>query len=223
MKNLLIILAIAIMATGCSGSKPTTSTTTTSHKKSSLTFIDDISVQPQSHREKTGASYDKDATSVVSPGPTAFHSSHSYIEAYSPLRFKYAILMDATVEELNNTKLLNFIEDWYGIHYHYGGTTRDGIDCSAFVCSLLSEVYGISNLPRISKDQYSVTRRVPRGKLQEGDLVFFHTLGKHKAVTHVGVYLRNNKFFHASISGVMINDMNEGYYLQHYIGAGRVM
>ena len=52
---------------------------------------------------------------------------------------------------------------------------------------------------------------------------FFHTLGRRRAVTHVGVYLRNNKFIHASVSGVMISDLGEGYYEKHFIGAGRVL
>ena len=95
--------------------------------------------------------------------------------------------------------------------------------CSAFACSLFAAVYGITGLPRTSKEQYDATRRVNRDDLQEGDLVFFHTLGKHRTVTHVGVYLRNNKFIHASISGVMISDMNDGYYDKHYVGAGRII
>ncbi|HXO76413.1 MAG TPA: NlpC/P60 family protein, partial [Puia sp.] len=61
-----------------------------------------------------------------------------------------------------------------------------------------------------------------RDQLQEGDLVFFHTLGKRNTVTHVGVYLRNNKFVHASVSGVMISDMTDGYYDKHFVGAGRL-
>lgn len=145
------------------------------------------------------------------------------VEKYSALKFKYAILEDARVEDLENEKLLGFMDDWYGTRYHYGGTTRDGIDCSAFACSLIVAVYGITGLPRTSKEQYDATKRVRREELQEGDLVFFHTLGKHRTVTHVGVYLRNNKFIHASISGVMISDMNDGYYDKHYIGAGRVI
>jgi cell wall-associated NlpC family hydrolase len=146
------------------------------------------------------------------------------IENYSPLQFKFAILMDAAVEELDNANLLSFMENWYGTRYQYGGSSKDGIDCSAFVCSLMAAVYGVSNLPRMSKDQYESSKHIKRTELQEGDLVFFHTMGKkRKSVTHVGMYLRNNKFIHASISGVMISSLDDGYYTQHFVGAGRVL
>ena len=99
----------------------------------------------------------------------------------------------------------------------------EGIDCSAFTCQLYTDVYHVSQLPRMSADQYKATRRIPKKDLREGDLVFFHTLGKGHKVTHVGVYLYNNRFVHASIAGVQISDLGEGYYRQHYVGAGRIL
>ena len=144
-------------------------------------------------------------------------------EGYDPLQFKYAILTNTPVEELNNPRLLSFMDHWYGVPYHYGGRSEDGIDCSAFTCQLISDVYNVNQLPRISADQYKATKRIPKKDLREGDLVFFHTLGKGHKVTHVGVYLYNNRFVHASIAGVQISDLGEGYYLHHYVGAGRVI
>jgi lipoprotein Spr len=84
------------------------------------------------------------------------------------------------------------------------------------------EVYSEKQLPRISAEQFKATRRISKKDLREGDLVFFHTLGKGHKVTHVGVYLYNNRFVHASVAGVQISDLGEGYYLHHYVGAGRI-
>ena len=224
MKNLLIILAMTMVASSCNTTKPGTSTPAAApppEKKSSIEFIDNISFQPQSSRNKTGTP-DKSSNLWVNTATRKSTHNSSTIETYSPLQFKYAILTGATVEEMTNIKLLNFMEYWYGAPYHYGGSTRDGIDCSAFASLLMSAVYGIDNLPRMSRDQYFAGRRIGRDELQEGDLIFFHTLGKHKSITHVGVYLRNQKFVHASISGVMISDMGEGYYHKHFSGAARV-
>ncbi|HWK07290.1 MAG TPA: C40 family peptidase [Puia sp.] len=224
LKNLLYILPLACLATSCSSSRPTTTrpanppaTTRNTTSGSSIQFINNIAINPDTHRDNAGRSI---TTTTTSNGHAGYASGE--IENYPALQFKYAILENATVEEMDNQKLLSFMEYWYGTPYHYGGTTRDGIDCSAFSFLLLSSVYGIAALPRTSKEQYEATRRIPREELQEGDLVFFHTLGKHRTVTHVGVYLRNNKFIHASISGVMISDMNDGYYDKHYVGAGRI-
>ncbi|HLX90135.1 MAG TPA: NlpC/P60 family protein [Puia sp.] len=161
---------------------------------------------------------------VINASYNGDHANHGFakIESYSPLRFKYAILLDVPIEVMSNERLLQFVDEWYGAKYHFGGSTREGVDCSAFVSTLMSSVYGITSLPRVSKDQFLSTTRIAKKNLREGDLVFFHTYGKRRSsVTHVGVYLHNSKFVHASISGVMISDMAEGYYQIHYIGGGR--
>lgn len=224
-KNLFTFIVFAIFATSCDSLKPTVSRqdrTASSGSQGSLSFINNVSLNPEGHRDRTGASH---YSNNEPPIPTVFGNStyNPAIEKYPLLKFKYAILMDAAVEEMDNERLLSYIDEWYGTRYRYGGSAKDGIDCSAFAASLVASVYGINNLPRTAKDQYSICRRVNRNELQEGDLVFFHTMGKHKSVTHVGVYLRNNKFIHASVVGVIISSLDEGYYLQHFVGAGRVI
>lgn len=141
------------------------------------------------------------------------------IESCTPLQFKYAQLMNVEVETIGNNKLYEVIEDWWGTRYRYGGTTKKGIDCSAFASTLLNETYSVS-LPRTARDQYAQSEKISRDNLQEGDLVFFNTRG---GVSHVGVYLNNGYFVHSSVSsGVTISSLNDDYYNRKYIGGGRI-
>ncbi len=141
------------------------------------------------------------------------------IEVCTPLQFKYAMLMDVEVELIRNFTLFNFIEEWWSVRYRYGGTTKKGVDCSAYTGHLLSEVFGLS-LPRTAREQFHATQRVMREDLLEGDLVFFNTRG---GISHVGVYLGNGYFTHSSShGGVTISSLNDPYYDKRYIGGGRV-
>ena len=225
MKNLFFLSVILLFASSCSTLRPASSGNPVPvndwQKKPSIEFINNVSINPRANTDIASANNKRKNGLYKQPHIVSYHVLP--IEDFSSLQFKYAILEDASVEEMQNEKLLGFMEEWYGAKYHFGGNGKDGIDCSAFVSTLLSTVYGISSLPRMSKDQYFSTPRVPKSQLQEGDLVFFHTYGKRKTVTHVGVYLRNNKFVHASIAGVMISNMGDGYYADHFVGAGRVV
>ncbi len=110
------------------------------------------------------------------------------------------------------------IDPWMGTRYRLGGSSKDGIDCSALMQVLFSSLYGI-NLPRTAREQYGFSHKISRTSLKEGDLVFFNTIG---GVSHVGMYLQNNKFIHASSGGVMISDLYDDYWLKRIVGVGRV-
>lgn len=141
------------------------------------------------------------------------------IEKASALQLKYSVLLNTNVEEVTNMRMFEFIDEWYGTRYRLGGTTKKGIDCSAFSQYLFAAVYNI-NLPRTAREQYRITSRISRTELKEGDLLFFNTRG---GVSHVGVYLQNNRFVHASTSGgVMISDIFENYWVRRFIGVGRL-
>ncbi|NCI50080.1 hypothetical protein GWC95_09110 [Sediminibacterium roseum] len=142
------------------------------------------------------------------------------IENANMLQIKYAIATDASVEKMTNIPLLQTIDKWWGTKYCMGGATGDCIDCSAFTQVVLRDVYQLS-LPRTSQEQYAVAEKVELEDLREGDLVFFNTSGRD--ISHVGIYLLNNKFVHAATSGgVMISDLNEKYWQPKFRGAGRV-
>ena len=143
------------------------------------------------------------------------------LQEASMLQLKYAIATDATVEKLTNIPLLQVIDKWWGTKYCMGGSTDNCIDCSAFTQIVMRDVYQAS-LPRTSQEQYNVVEKIELEDLREGDLVFFNTGGRD--ISHVGVYLLNNKFVHAATSGgVMISDLNEKYWQPKFRGAGRVV
>jgi len=224
MKNLFILLVLLINLSACEVFRPASRRTDNLSVggaepagRSQVRFIQDISTETSGNSVKATENLHYPEASPKSDIPKTGN------EPFNPLQFKYAILTNSPVEELNNPQLLLFLDQWYGVPYHWGGKTRDGIDCSAFTCQLASEVYNVNQLPRMSADQYKATRRVRKKDLREGDLVFFHTMGRGHKVTHVGVYLYNNRFVHASISGVQINDLSEGYYSTHFVGGGRII
>lgn len=106
-----------------------------------------------------------------------------------------------------------------GAPYRMGGATVKGIDCSAFVRKMY-DFFDIS-LPRTAREQSSVGVRIDRDKLEEGDLVFFRT---KKPIGHVGIYIGNNEFLHASYKGkaVRIDNLNTPYFNKRFQHAVRV-
>lgn len=146
------------------------------------------------------------------------------IDRAESTQFKYAILLNVEIERIWNMGLYRFIDQWWSTPYRMGGLSKQGIDCSGFVYQLFSSVYGIV-LPRSSRDQEHVASPIGANDIQEGDLVFFNTRSsrRSKSVSHVGVYLHNNKFVHASTSlGVIISDLTESYWQKHYVGSRRM-
>jgi cell wall-associated NlpC family hydrolase len=115
--------------------------------------------------------------------------------------------------------VMQTLVDWLGTRYLFGGMGRNGIDCSAFT----GMMYRTINypLPRTAAAQWEVGSAVERDQLQFGDLVFFHTR-QAVYVSHVGIYLGNNMFAHASSrNGVTVSSLNADYYTSHFIGGRR--
>ena len=133
---------------------------------------------------------------------------------------KYATMLGVDEMQLKNDALYTFINDWYGVPYKYGGKDKHGVDCSGFSMTLYNTVYHKQISPS-AKTQAEESKKIDASDLKEGDLVFFDiNAGK---ISHVGVYLQNNKFIHASTKkGVIINDLNEPYYKKYFVRSGRV-
>ncbi|PHM45990.1 lipoprotein [Xenorhabdus mauleonii] len=118
------------------------------------------------------------------------------------------------------SKLLDQYADWKGVAYRLGGNTKRGIDCSAFVQRTFHDQFGMA-LPRSTLEQQNIGQTVSRSKLRAGDLVLFKT-GAH--MRHVGIYIGNNQFVHASTSsGVMVSKLTDNYWNKRYYGARRVL
>lgn len=110
---------------------------------------------------------------------------------------------------------------WIGTPYRSGGQSLRGTDCSGFVRQVCQKVYGIE-LPRSTTEQVEEGKRVRRHKLREGDLVFFHGR-KRRQASHVGIYLKDGKFVHASTSrGVMVSRLDEDYWDGHWLRGRRI-
>lgn len=109
---------------------------------------------------------------------------------------------------------------WLGTPYRYGGVSKKGVDCSGLVNAIFLEVYE-KKIPRSSKEIYAACKHIKTKDLQEGDLVFFNFTGK--GISHVGLYLSEGKYVHASsTNGVVISDLDNEYTKKRYVGAGRV-
>lgn len=117
--------------------------------------------------------------------------------------------------------LVSVVNSVYGTPYKYGGATTAGFDCSGFTRYVFKKL-GI-DLARVSAAQYKQGTAVSKSQLQAGDLVFFNTSGTGR-VSHVGVYLGDGEFAHASSSnGISIDSLDSSYYKNRYIGAKRIL
>ncbi len=113
-------------------------------------------------------------------------------------------------------RLCNYCLSWVGTPHMIGGTSKQGVDCSGFVQNVYKDLYNIQ-LPRRSADMEKVVQTIDKGRLKEGDLVFF---GK-SSVNHVGIYLRDNNFIHTSTSkGVIVSSLEEKYWRQNFLHGG---
>jgi cell wall-associated NlpC family hydrolase len=110
-------------------------------------------------------------------------------------------------------------EQWKAVRYKSGGMSKDGVDCSGFVSLTYDSQLGIK-LPRSTDEQVNVGITIMPQDLAPGDLVFFKT---GKVTRHVGIYLEDGKFLHASTEkGVMISRMDEAYWAKAYWKAVRI-
>ena len=113
--------------------------------------------------------------------------------------------------------LLQYALNYQGVSYRRGGTNPDsGFDCSGFVGYVFDHVEGLA-LPHSARAISQIGTRINLSELQPGDLVFFHFM--RNTVSHVGIYLGNDQFIHASSTrtgSVMVSSLNDSYWSRHF-------
>lgn len=132
------------------------------------------------------------------------------------------------IETVSNTSAVNSDEVMYKVieylntPYLWGGTSKRGIDCSAFVQTVMYQALGVA-LPRTSLEQSGVGEFVEVADLKFGDLLFFDTMRKGR-VTHVGIYLSDGYFVHSgSSTGVIVTSLEKDTYSRSFLKAKRVI
>ena len=188
-----------------------------------IEFLDNISVKPgRVYMKKASDALEAEPILVRSEASNKMPDNLTDVEKANWLQLKYSIQMDIAVEEMNNIPLLQKIDEWWGTPYLYGGSSKRGVDCSYFTLDVMNAIYN-TNLKRTAAEQYTQSEKIDWTDLKEGDLIFFKT-DASRSITHVGIYMTNNKFVHASTSqGVTISDLSEPYWQKRLYSLGRVL
>lgn len=192
-------------------SLPVVSCHTTSH--------DTHTYRPYHERRNRGGSSSDDNTTAPS---TADRKKPIPQSGHDLVSDEWARL-DIKLGRKDNKKLYHELKRWLGTPYAYAEhTCGEGTDCSGMVMEVYQAVYGIKMHRNSAKMLEVNCRIIDLDDLKEGDLVFFIT-SSDGHVSHVGIYLKDNKFVHASSSrGVTVDDLRQNYYATHFHAAARV-
>lgn len=153
--------------------------------------------------------------------PNPKYKDHGSSEIEAPGERYYSVNGHREHSSSFEGQLMVAIDSYLGVPYRFGGATRKGMDCSGFVSAVYRDAIDL-NLPHRARSMFKLGRSVSRKRLQAGDLVFFESMGNY-GVSHVGIYVGDGKFAHASSSrGVVVSDFNLAYYRKRYVGARRV-
>lgn len=131
-------------------------------------------------------------------------------------------LSNVTGTNTKKEKFLHELVSYLNTPYHYGGQTRAGIDCSAFTQKVFKNSLNVA-IPRTAREQYKTWQIFnDKNELKFGDLIYFDTSIRYYP-GHVGIYLDDNLFAHASSShGVIVSSLSNDYYQSRFVGANRV-
>jgi cell wall-associated NlpC family hydrolase len=125
------------------------------------------------------------------------------------------------LKPLDQSKMMREISKFMGVPYVHGGAGTDGMDCSGYTMTVYKNAIG-KQLPRSSTEQSKLGKAVELSNLKFGDLIFFNTTGEN--ASHVGIYLGDDLFAHASVSfGVTISSLQSSYFAKRFETARRIV
>jgi Cell wall-associated hydrolases (invasion-associated proteins) len=129
-------------------------------------------------------------------------------------------------ERKDNFSLYKEAASWLNVPHREGGLSGNGIDCSGLVYVIYKNVYGKTLERNSTGIMQKNCEKIGKGRLREGDLVFFNSgrgLKIRANINHVGIYLKDNKFLHTSTSrGVIVSDLEEDFFRKAWVCGGRV-
>jgi len=165
----------------------------------------------------TGKHRTERTTTTPSTPSTTTRNTTPRVDSSVPTEWQ---TLDVKLSRHDNRKLYYELKKWLGTPYRYGGHDREGTDCSGLVMQVYKEVYGITLERNSARMCENNCKAIDRDKLRNGDLVFF---GNDRGINHVGIYLRDGYFVHASSSrGVIVSHLDQPYFTTHFRTAATV-
>ncbi len=136
------------------------------------------------------------------------------------------VISNINLPNFQKAEVIETAKEYIGTPYHYGGMSKRGIDCSAL--TLFAFTKNDLSLPRTSRAQSKIGRKVQKSNAEPGDLIFFKTNRRRSIITHVGLVTENHdgeiKFIHASSSrGVIESSLEESYYQRTFAKIKRII
>ncbi len=207
-KKTFILLPTILLLTACNSSK-------------NIQLEENNKIKDNSSLKASNLSYNDYKSSYESENQKLKNRPHSkYEPTVSKKDYEKLTFNNETSNTLTKKQVfMDFYNDWKNVKYKMGGSSRTGIDCSAFTQKAFKEKFGIE-LPRTTVTQVNVGVEVKKSDLKMGDLVFFKTSKVNK---HVGIYMGNGDFLHSSIKGVKFTKMDKPFYKDSYWTARRII